>query len=228
VLNDEWGYLHVFDTKRTRRSQSSRDMWSCSTRSTSRGMHSACAGSFSLDGKYCYPSDGSVVDCETGKKTYEGCPEREASRVEFRNGKAVRNGHRAASRSARVILAGITPSGWLDRAGGCRRRRPKCRDGRFMKGRSRCTVQTVGGTSTVARSFLGTIPRRWTSSGPVVHADAGLPGIGAERRGAEADHVTSGKRSTEDVSETRGSRCAARRPRAASGWLGYGSMSAPR
>ena len=71
VLNDEWGYLHVFDTKANPAQPKFKghvelfdkidEPWAADT-----GFRWVA---FSIDGKHCYPSDGSVVDCETGKKT---------------------------------------------------------------------------------------------------------------------------------------------------------------
>src|SRR5262245_45343888 len=64
VLDDEWGYLHVFDTKANPRRPKFKghvelfdkidEAWAMDT--GNRWV------AFSLDGKYCYPSDGSVVD----------------------------------------------------------------------------------------------------------------------------------------------------------------------
>ena len=94
VLNDEWGYLHVFDTKANPAQPKFKghvelfdkidEPWNA---------HSGLRWvAFSLDGKYCYPSDGSVVNCETGKKTSMNIsPSEKLLEVEFRNGKAVRN-----------------------------------------------------------------------------------------------------------------------------------------
>ena len=46
---------------------------------------------FSIDGKFCYPSDGSVVDAETGKKTSMKISASEKLvEVEFRNDVAVK------------------------------------------------------------------------------------------------------------------------------------------
>jgi hypothetical protein len=94
VLNDEWGYLHVFDTKANPRQPKLKghvelfdkidEAWAMDT--GNRWV------AFSLDGRYCYPSDGSVVDCETGKKTaMKIAPSEKMLEVEFRNGKAIRN-----------------------------------------------------------------------------------------------------------------------------------------
>jgi len=94
VLNDEWGYLHVLDTKANPAAPKVKghvelfdkidEAWNWET-----GLRWVA---FSLDGKYCYPSDGSVVDCETGKKTtMKIAPSEKMLEVEFRNGKAVRN-----------------------------------------------------------------------------------------------------------------------------------------
>ena len=94
VLNDEWGYLHVWDTKANPPQPKLKghvelfdkidEPWSADS-----GFRWVA---FSIDGKYCYPSDGSVVDCETGKKTsMKISPSEKLLEVEFRNGKAVRN-----------------------------------------------------------------------------------------------------------------------------------------
>jgi DNA-binding beta-propeller fold protein YncE len=94
VLNDEWGYLHVFDTKANPAHPKFKghvelfdkidQAWNWQT-----GLRWVA---FSMDGKWCYPSDGSVVDCETGKKTtMKIAPSEKLLEVEFRDGKAVRN-----------------------------------------------------------------------------------------------------------------------------------------
>ena len=94
VLNDEWGYLHVFDTKANPAQPKFKghvelfdkidEPWNA---------HSGLRWvAFSIDGKYCYPSDGSVVDCETGKQTaMKISPSEKLLEVEFRDGRAVRN-----------------------------------------------------------------------------------------------------------------------------------------
>jgi outer membrane protein assembly factor BamB len=94
VLNDEWGYLHVFDTK----ANPSRPRFKGHVELFDEidAPWNADSGlrwvAFSIDGKYCYPSDGSVVDCETGKKTAMKISASEKLlEVEFRSGKAVRN-----------------------------------------------------------------------------------------------------------------------------------------
>ena len=47
---------------------------------------------FSIDGRYCYPSDGSVVDCIEGKKTsMKISPSEKLVEVESRGEQAVRN-----------------------------------------------------------------------------------------------------------------------------------------
>jgi hypothetical protein len=92
-MNDEWGYLHVFDTKanpaqpkekgRVELFDNIDEPWNA--HSGNRWV------SFSIDGKYCYSSEGSVVDCETGKKTaMKVAPSEKLLEVEFRNGKPVR------------------------------------------------------------------------------------------------------------------------------------------
>ncbi|MCZ6904246.1 MAG: hypothetical protein O7F56_01125, partial [Acidobacteria bacterium] len=46
---------------------------------------------FSIDGKYCYPSDGSMIDAEAGKKTtMRISPSEKLIEVEFRGNRAVR------------------------------------------------------------------------------------------------------------------------------------------
>lgn len=94
LLNDEWGYLHVLDVKANRAAPK----WKGSVELFDKidEPWNADTGrrwvAFSLDGKWCYPSDGSVVDCEAGKKTkMKISPSEKLLEVEFRDGKAVRN-----------------------------------------------------------------------------------------------------------------------------------------
>ena len=92
-MNDEWGYLHVFDTKANPAQPKEKgrvelfdkidEPWNA--HSGNRWV------SFSIDGRYCYASEGSVVDCETGKKTaMKIAPSEKLLEVEFRDAKPVR------------------------------------------------------------------------------------------------------------------------------------------
>jgi hypothetical protein len=93
-LDDEWGYLHVYDVKSNRPQPKLKGRVELFDKidqpwSSDSGFRWV---SFSLDGKYCYPSDGTVVDCEAGKKTATKIARSEKLlEVEFVNGKAVRN-----------------------------------------------------------------------------------------------------------------------------------------
>jgi len=69
LLDDEWGYLHVFDTKANPVRPKFKGYVELFDKIDEPWMaHSGNRWvSFSLDGKYCYPSSGEVVDCDTGK-----------------------------------------------------------------------------------------------------------------------------------------------------------------
>ena len=71
LLDDEWGYIHVFDTKANPIRPKFKGYIALFDKIDRPWM--ADNGfrwiAFSLDGKYCYPSSGEVVDCDAGKKT---------------------------------------------------------------------------------------------------------------------------------------------------------------
>ncbi|MCH8216886.1 MAG: hypothetical protein IH892_08955, partial [Planctomycetes bacterium] len=96
-LDDQWGYLNVFDTSKSPMKPTFKgqvelfdkidEPWQV-PREKDVGN---CWVAFSLDGKYCYPSDGSVIDAEAGKKTsMRISPSEKLIEVEFRNGVAKR------------------------------------------------------------------------------------------------------------------------------------------
>ncbi len=70
-VDDQWGYLNVFDTSKSPFRPTFKgqvEMFDAIDEPWERG-HGNRWVAFSMDGKYCYPSDGSVVDAEAGKKT---------------------------------------------------------------------------------------------------------------------------------------------------------------
>ncbi len=98
-MDDLWGYLNVFDTsknpvkpKLTGRVELFDDIKKAWNRykTDEYGTGNRWVA-FSIDGKYCYPSDGSVVDCEAGKKTsIKIAPSEKLFEVEFLGDQAVR------------------------------------------------------------------------------------------------------------------------------------------
>ena len=93
VLDDEWGYLHVYDPKPNPAQPAFKgyiELFDKIDEPWAAHIGNRWVA-FSLDGKYCYPSDGSVVDCEIGKKTSMTiAPSEKLLEVEFRSGRAVR------------------------------------------------------------------------------------------------------------------------------------------
>ncbi len=96
-LDDQWGYLNVFDTSKSPMKPTFKvqvelfdkidEPWQV-PRAKDAGN---CWVAFSLDGRYCYPSDGSVIDAEAGKKTpMRISPSEKLIEVEFRDGVAKR------------------------------------------------------------------------------------------------------------------------------------------
>ncbi|MCZ6672824.1 MAG: hypothetical protein O7C75_07790 [Verrucomicrobia bacterium] len=70
-LDDLWGYLYVFDTSKSGLNPTFKgqvELFDEIDQPWSRDFGNRWVA-FSLDGKYCYPSDGTVVDAEAGKKT---------------------------------------------------------------------------------------------------------------------------------------------------------------
>jgi DNA-binding beta-propeller fold protein YncE len=98
-LDDLWGYLNVFDTsknpakpKLTGRVELFDDIKKAWNR-YKQGEYGTGNRwvAFSIDGKYCYPSDGSVVDCDAGNKTnFKIVPSEKLFEVEFQGDQAVR------------------------------------------------------------------------------------------------------------------------------------------
>jgi DNA-binding beta-propeller fold protein YncE len=90
-LDDEWGYLYVYDTSTSPPShQTDVPLFTDLTRPWTQGAYRWVA--FDLDGKYCYPSDGSVVDAET-KALVPGAhisPSEKLVAIDFESGKPVR------------------------------------------------------------------------------------------------------------------------------------------
>jgi DNA-binding beta-propeller fold protein YncE len=70
-LDDQWGYLHVFDTSKSGFKPTFKrhvELFDAIDQPWSRDLGNRWVA-FSIDGKYCYPSDGSVIDADSGKKT---------------------------------------------------------------------------------------------------------------------------------------------------------------
>ncbi|MCH8219496.1 MAG: hypothetical protein IH892_22300, partial [Planctomycetes bacterium] len=94
-LDDQWGYLNVFDTAKSPMNPTFKgqvelfDKIDEPWQTTPEKDVGNCWVAFSLDGKYCYPSDGSVIDAEAGKKTsMRISPSEKLIEVEFRDGVA--------------------------------------------------------------------------------------------------------------------------------------------
>lgn len=94
-LDDQWGYLYVFDTAEDpSRPRFKRQVelfekidqpWAANT--GNRWV------AFSVDGRYCYPSDGLVVDAEAGRKTdMRIAPSEKLIEVQFSGDEVVRVG----------------------------------------------------------------------------------------------------------------------------------------
>lgn len=92
-MDDQWGYLNVFDTSKSGfqpRFKGHVELFDEIDQPWGRD-HGNRWVAFSIDGKYCYPSDGSVVDAETGKKTsMRISPSEKLVEVEFRGNTAIR------------------------------------------------------------------------------------------------------------------------------------------
>lgn len=70
-LDDQWGYLNVFDTSQDPfqpKFKHSVELFDAFDEPWDLEGHNRWVA-FSLDGSYCYPSEGSVVDAAAGKKT---------------------------------------------------------------------------------------------------------------------------------------------------------------
>ncbi len=92
-LDDQWGYLYVFDTSKSAASPTFKghvELFDEIDQPWGQD-HGNRWVAFSIDGKYCYPSDGSVVDAETGRKTtMRISPSEKLIEVEFRGNTAAR------------------------------------------------------------------------------------------------------------------------------------------
>lgn len=93
-LDDLWGYLNVFDTSKT--PEKPRFIGRVELFDDIESAWNKDSGNrwvaFSIDGRYCYPSDGSVVDCIEGKKTsMKISPSEKLVEVESRGEQVVRN-----------------------------------------------------------------------------------------------------------------------------------------
>jgi hypothetical protein len=97
-LDDLWGYLNVFDfskdpakpkfTGRVELFDDIKTAWNKYPDGKDSGNRWVA---FSIDGRYCYPSDGSVVDCVKGKKTsMKIAPSEKLFEVESNGDQAVR------------------------------------------------------------------------------------------------------------------------------------------
>jgi len=93
LLDDQWGYLYVFDiSKSPLRPQfkGQVELFDAIDQPWGRD-HGHRWVAFSIDGRYCYPSDGSVVDAEAGKKTsLRISPSEKLIEVQFRGRAATR------------------------------------------------------------------------------------------------------------------------------------------
>jgi len=92
-LDDQWGYLYVFDASKSASSPTFKghvELFDEIDQPWGQD-HGNRWVAFSIDGKYCYPSDGSVVDAETGKKTtMRISPSEKLIEVEFQGYTAAR------------------------------------------------------------------------------------------------------------------------------------------
>lgn len=92
-LDDQWGYLYVFDISKSPfapKFMGQVELFDEIDQPWGRD-HGNRWVAFSIDGKFCYPSDGSVVDAETGQKTSMRIPPSEKLiEVEFLGDTAMR------------------------------------------------------------------------------------------------------------------------------------------
>lgn len=92
-LDDQWGYLNVFDTSKSPfKPEFKRTVELFNSIDEPWGKeHGNRWVAFSLDGKCCYPSDGMVIDAETGSRTeLRITPSEKLIEVEFHGGVAKR------------------------------------------------------------------------------------------------------------------------------------------
>ena len=92
-MDDQWGYLNIFDTSKSGFAPTFKghvELFDEIDQPWGRD-HGNRWVAFSIDGKYCYPADGLVVDAETGKKTsMRISPSEKLIEVEFRGNTAMR------------------------------------------------------------------------------------------------------------------------------------------
>ena len=92
-VDDQWGYLNIFDTSKSGFKPEFKgqiELFDEIDQPWAKGDGNRWVA-FSLDGKYCYPSDGMVVDAEAGKKTsMRISPSEKLIEVEFRGDTAMR------------------------------------------------------------------------------------------------------------------------------------------
>lgn len=92
-IDDLWGYLYVFDTSQDPMNPTFKrqvELFDAIDEPWARD-HGNRWVAFSIDGKYCYPSDGLVVDAEAGEKTpMRISPSEKLVEVEFEGDTAVR------------------------------------------------------------------------------------------------------------------------------------------
>ncbi|MCH7751739.1 MAG: hypothetical protein IH898_06240 [Planctomycetes bacterium] len=92
-VDDQWGYLNIFDTSKSGFAPTFKghvELFDEIDQPWGRDSGNRWVA-FSIDGKYCYPSDGLVVDAETHKKTsMRISPSEKLIEVEFRGKTATR------------------------------------------------------------------------------------------------------------------------------------------
>jgi len=92
-VDDQWGYLNIFDTSKSGFAPTFKghvELFDEIDQPWGRDNGNRWVA-FSIDGKYCYPSDGLVVDAETHKKTsMRISPSEKLIEVEFQGNTAMR------------------------------------------------------------------------------------------------------------------------------------------
>ncbi len=92
-IDDKWGYLFVFDTSKNPMAPTFKrqvELFDAIDEPWGKG-HGNRWVAFSIDGRYCYPSDGLVIDAEAGVKTaMRISPSEKLVEVEFEDDAAVR------------------------------------------------------------------------------------------------------------------------------------------
>lgn len=90
-LDDEWGYLYVYDTSTSPPShQADVPLFTDLARPWTKGAYRWVA--FDVDGRYCYPSDGSVVDAEAKALVPDAhiSPSEKLIEIDFEGGRPIR------------------------------------------------------------------------------------------------------------------------------------------